>query len=358
MNIQKNVALNKLTTFGTGGLAKYFVDVVTEDDLVDSFDFAIENGLEIFVFGSGSNIVCSDKGFDGLIIKMSIKGIDFVDTNKENQVLVRAAAGEVWDDVVAFAVQNGFWGIENLSSIPGTAGAFAIQNVGAYGQEASQVVYSVRVFDRQSRDIFTLEASKCQFGYRSSIFNSTEKGRYVILETTLCLHKNPNPVIEYPDIIAYFADRDIVEPSLSEIREAVITIRENKFTNDFTGKAGSFFKNLYLSSEEYHRMKDILSKKKPEYVEELEMIKNKFASVDDKIKIPTAWIIDKVLNLKGTKIGGAQISDTQALAIINPEQKATSADVQKLINFVIDSVYEYTGQRLEVEPVLFGFDKD
>ena len=358
MKIEQNIKLNNLTTFGTGGEARYFVIAETEDDLVEALEFASKKDLEVFILGGGSNTVVADSDFDGLVIKISLKGMDFVNSNIENQVLVRAAAGEVWDDVVAFAVQNGFWGIENLSSIPGTAGAFVVQNVEAYGQGAYQVIYSVRVLDRHNNEMFTLDAEKCQFKYRSSIFNSVEKGRYVILEITLRLHKDPKPMIEYPDVISYFADRNITEPSLSEIRDAIVTIRGNKFTNDFTGKAGSFFKNLYLSSEEYDKMKDILSQKKPDCVEDLEIIKNKFVSVDDKIKVPTAWIIDKVLNLKGKKVGGAQISDTQALAILNPEQKATSEDVQKLINFVIDSVYEYTGQRLEVEPVLLGFDRE
>jgi len=355
MNIQENVKLNALTTFGTGGLAKYFVDVATEDDLVDSFDFAIENGLEVFVLGSGSNIVFSDKGFDGLIIKMSIKGIDFVNSNKENQVLVRAAAGEVWDDVVGFAVKNGFWGIENLSSIPGTAGAFAVQNVGAYGQEAAQVVYSVRVFDRQSKDIFTLEASRCQFSYRSSIFNSTEKGRYIILETTLCLHANPQPMIEYPDLIAFFAEKNISNPSLSDIRNAVVEIRLNKFPDwHVVGTAGSFFKNLYLTNTEYSQMYEKIKEKCPEVLEDLDNLKNKFQS-DSGIKIPTAFLIDKICKLKGTSVGGACISETQALAILNPEKKAISDDVKSLIDLVRSCVYDYTGQMLEVEPDLVGF---
>lgn len=356
MNLQENIKLADLTTFGTGGEARYFMIATTEDDLVEALKFANERDLAVFILGEGSNTVFADSDFDGLVIQMSLKGIDFVDAN-QNMVLVRAAAGEVWDDVVAFAVENGFWGIENLSAIPGSAGAFAVQNVEAYGQGAYQVVYSVRVFDRQSNKMFTLDAEKCQFKYRYSIFNSSEKGRYIILETTLRLYRDTRPIIEYPDVIAYFAEKNSTKPTLVEIREAIVTIRANKFTKSFEGKAGSFFKNLYLSPEEYQKMKGIFSEKKPDFVEELEIIKNKFVSIDDKIKIPTAWIIDKVLNLKGTRIGGAQISETQALAIINPEMRATSEDVRQLIDFVIDSVYECTGQKLEVEPELVGFDK-
>ena len=355
MNTQENIQLNSLTTFGTGGSARYFVVIENEGELEEAFAFAAEKSLEVFILGGGSNIVLADNDFDGLVLKISLKGINIIDSNQGDVVLVKVAAGEVWDDVVDFAVDNGLWGIENLSAIPGSAGAFAVQNVGAYGQEASQVVDSVRVFDRNDNKIKTLTADECQFQYRSSIFNSSQKNRYIILETALLLSKNPQPKIEYPDVITYFEKQNISNPKLLDIRKAIVEIRNSKFPNlESVGAAGSFFKNLYLTEDEYHRMYDKIKLNNPEVLTELENLKNKFQN-GNSIKIPTAFLIDQVCGLKGTQIGGAMISNTQALAILNPEKEATSEDVMALIDLVKKCVHDNTGQSLSVEPDLVGF---
>lgn len=353
LNIQENISLQKITSFGTGGVGRWYVEVTTIDEIREAVSWARAKQVSFFILGSGSNIIASDAGYDGLIIAVRTRGLDFVPTGDE--VLLTAAAGEVWDEVVAGAVAQGAWGIENLSLIPGRAGAFVVQNVGAYGQEASQVVESVEAFDTERMEVVTLSAAECGFAYRQSIFNSSAKGRFIILSITLRLSQTPNPRIDYPDVIAYFAEQKIDSPTILQIRQAIITIRTNKFPDwQIVGTAGSFFKNLYLTPEQYNYLHARISEIFPERLEDLEAIAAKFPSTDG-IKIPTAFLIDKVLNLKGTRIGGAVISEKQALAILNPEKKATSDEVMQLVTLVQDRVEDLTGIRLELEPECIGF---
>ncbi|MGB0756889.1 MAG: UDP-N-acetylmuramate dehydrogenase [Patescibacteria group bacterium] len=352
MTIQENIDLAPLTTFGTGGKARFFVNTKSSDDLLGALKFAKEKNIPQFVMGGGSNVVVADKGFNGLVIHITNTGISHIDDGDD--ALVTMAAGEVWDDVVAYAVKHGLWGIENLSHIPGNAGAFVVQNVGAYGQEASQVTESVKVFDTQDMTDKVLTKEQCGFSYRRSIFNSTEKGRYIVLATTLRLHTTPTPMLDYPDIQKYFAEQDN-DPSIADIRQAIITIRDGKFPDwQNAGTAGSFFKNLYVSDQEYTTIKSYVEQHTPELLEALEGIKSKFYS-EDGIKIPTAFIIDKVCGLKGRKVGGAVVSESQALAILNPNKTATSDDVVGLIEAVRSCVKEVTGKDIEVEPELLGF---
>ncbi len=360
MRIQENVSMAPLTTFGVGGPAKYFITIENADEVKETFAYSreLENNADVFVFGGGSNIVVSNRGFDGVVLNMDNKGIDVVKETGDD-VFIEVASGEVWDDVVGFAVEHSFWGIENMSYVPGRMGAFAVQNVGAYGQEASEVVESVFVYDREKEETKVLSKNECKFEYRKSIFNSSEKGKYIILKTTLKLSKTPNPNIDYVDVKNYFEKHNITNPTIRQIRDAIIDIRKRKFADpDKIGTAGSFFKNLYISQDEYAVMrKRVLKTHGREKADMLEEIKNKFPS-DGNIKIPTAFIIDKICELKGARIGGAMVSETQALAIINPEKKATSDDVMRLIQLVRKKVYESTTIQLDVEPELVGFAKE
>lgn len=349
MEIQENIKLGDLTTFGTGGLARYFVTVGSEDELKQALEFAEEKKIDSFILAGGSNTIFSDNDYDGIVIKINFKGIQL-----DGEILT-AASGESWDQVVQFAVDHNLWGIENLSAIPGLTGAAAVQNIGAYGQEVSDVIDTVEVYDKKTHEIKMLSNQDCNFGYRSSIFNTTAKGAYIILKISFKLSADGQARADYPDVVKYFSEHTITGPTMKQMREAITEIRASKFTKDPNGKAGSFFKNLYLTSAEYEKMHAIMAEKKPEKLSELEAIKDKFPTGDSKIKIPAAWIIDKVLNLKGKRIGTAMISETQALAILNPDRQAKSEDVKKLIDFVIDSVYEVSGQRLDLEPELVGF---
>lgn len=267
------------------------------------------------------------------------------------------AAGEVWDDIVAYTVEQGWWGIENLSAIPGNCGAVAIQNVGAYGQEAADVIEAVTVLDRKDGEVKTLTAQDCQFAYRQSIFNSTAKDRYIIWETHLRLSKNGRAHTAYPDVRNYLLEREIDNPSPGKMREAISTIRARKFADPAKiGTAGSFFKNIYISEGQFADLLKKLTDIYPSAVmHKLQDVRQRFSTAAG-IKIPTAFLIDQVCGLKGYRIGGAQVSPTQALAIINPEKRATGKDVLRLIEHVQERVLEKTGLSIELEPALIGFD--
>lgn len=355
MAIQQNVPLAPLTAFGLGGPAAYFVSIEKESDITEALQFSRDNNLDIFVFGGGSNMVVSDRGFNGMVLSIDNKGIDIINET-DDHAYIKVGSGEIWDNVVAFAVERNWWGIETMSYIPGKTGAFSVQNVGAYGSEASEVVERVTVFDREDQTLKELSNADCEFTYRNSLFKTNAKGRYIILETVLKLSKKPQPNTEYVDVKNYFADHNITDPTIQQIREAIISIRQKKFADPAkVGTAGSFFLNLYISQDEYAAMhKKVMEVYGEEKAGLLEEIKNKFP-VDAGIKIPTAFIIDRICELKGTRVGGAIVSETQALAIINPEKNATSDDVLALIQKVRQAVYDATTIKLDVEPELVGF---
>jgi UDP-N-acetylmuramate dehydrogenase len=234
---EENVPLGPMTTFKVGGVARFFVRVQNVEELSEALMFAKVRNLPVFVLGGGSNIVISDKGFDGLVITLGMVGNEVV-YETDDEVLVRVGSGEAWDDVVWFASMKKFWGIENLSHIPGNVGAFVVQNVGAYGQEASQVVDIVEVYDRQTGEVSAISNSECKFDYRSSIFNRDHKGRYVVLSLTLKLSKKPKPNLSYLDL-SEFMKKFALEETLENIRHAVITIRDEKFPYPVGAKGGN-----------------------------------------------------------------------------------------------------------------------
>lgn len=358
MNIQKQVSLAPYTTFCIGGKAAFFVEVSSYQDLIEALAFAHNNSLPFFVLGSGSNVLISDQGFTGLIVKLNIKGFVILsESNKE--VLIEVGAGNDWDALVAKTVENDWWGIENLSSIPGTVGASPVQNINAYGQHVGDCVDSVKVFDTKTNKIIDLTNDQCQFTYRKSIFNSKEKGRYIVIAVVYRLSKQGVPSIQYPDLIKYFADLGIDKPTQQQTRNAIIEIRARKFP-DLTmhGTAGSFFKNLLVSPNEYQEiLAKVTSKFGDERARELDNIRIQF-SVGEEYKIPTGFVVDKLLNLKGMKIGNALLSQQQAITVVNENKKALAVDVMSLFKSVREKVYESTGVVLENEPEFLGFLDD
>ncbi|MBI5530906.1 MAG: UDP-N-acetylmuramate dehydrogenase [Candidatus Doudnabacteria bacterium] len=352
MQIQENVILAPYTTFKIGGPARYFCIVKDQFDALEAYEFAKEKKLKTFVLGGGSNLLISDEGFDGLVIKVVNKGIEVLKED-ESRVLLRVASGEVWDEVVRFAVTNNWWGIENLSHIPGSSGAIAVQNVGAYGQEASRVIESVTVFNKDTHQIISINNQDCKFAYRKSIFNSEEKGKYIIFNIDFNLSKIPAPVLSYRDLSQKFTNSI---PSLSEIRSAVIEIRNKKFpfpVEAKNGNAGSFFKNPILEGRSYQELKNKLANSfGASAVEALEKKKFEEGNV---IKVPAAYLID-ICGLKELKNGGAAINKNQPLVIINHSGKATAKDVLGLAEKVKEEVYSKTGISLFFEPELIGFN--
>jgi UDP-N-acetylmuramate dehydrogenase len=351
MEIQENVLLAPYTTFKIGGQARYFCIVKDQFDALEAYEFAQKHKLDVFILGGGSNLLVSDQGFNGLVIKVVNKGIEIL-SEEENKVLLKVASGEVWDEAVAFAVNNNWWGMENLSHIPGSTGAIAVQNVGAYGQEASKIITEVSVFDTQTHQIISISNADCGFAYRQSIFNTTQKGRYIIFHIVFSLSKIPRPILSYRDLQSKFAG---ASPSLEEIRQAVIEIRDKKFpfpTEAKKGNAGSFFKNLILTAEEFLVLKSRIEKESGN--ETAEKLESKKFVEGDKTKVPTAFLLD-LCGLKDLSEGGAAVNYNQPLVVINKNGQATSADVINLAKKVKQTVKEKLGINIHIEPELIGF---
>lgn len=357
LKIQENYPLKDLTTMQVGGPAKFYVAVSDVEELKEALDFARSNKLEMFVLSGGSNVVAADSGFNGLVININILGFEKIKEEGGN-VWLRVGAGEVWDKVVERVVDHGWWGIENLSWIPGKMGACVVQNSGAYGQELGDVVDRVTIVEVESMEIKELEKSECGFGYRQSIFSGSDRGKYIISSVILKLSKHGQGNINYPDVHEYFKEKGIEGPGLKEIRDAVIYIRDNKLPNmERVGSAGSFFKNLVLSQEEFNTLSNNLEKNfGEERVGKVMELKDKF-KIEGGIKIPTAWLID-ICGLKGTQVGFVKVYEKQPLVLITELGKAKASEVMGLFSQVRRVVYEKTGMTIEPEPSLVGFSSD
>ncbi len=355
MNIREAEPLKQYTTFKIGGPARYFVRAGSVEEFEVAPDLASKTSLPLFVLGGGSNILVSDRGYDGIVVHPECRGIELASEDAE-AVILKVNAAEVWDDVVRFAVERGWWGIENLSHIPGQAGAALVQNIGAYGQQASDVVQSAQVLDIATGANRTLITAECGFGYRRSIFNTTGRGTLIIQALTLRLSKEGTPQLDYPDVRSYFEARGVLKPSHGEIRQAIISIRDGKFPfprEERGGNAGSFFKNLSLSKDEYNALhKKVRANFSSPESERLEELRNRFPS-GSQIRIPTAFLIS-ICGLKGYKIGGAKVNESQPLVLLN-QGGATALDVTQLARYIRRTVWERTCMKIEIEPELIGF---
>ncbi len=347
--IKENVELKNLTTLKIGGLARFFVSAETEEEVVEAIGFAEENTLEIFILGGGSNVLIADEGFDGLVLQVNLRGIEF-ENETDGIVKVSARAGEDWDEFVGICVEKNLAGIECLSGIPGLIGGTPIQNVGAYGQEVSETISTVRVFDRRSKELLVLKKSDCKFKYRSSIFNTTEKNRFIVLAVDYILRKNGEPKIVYKDLIDLFERKT---PDLHETRVAVCRIRAEKAmlvrqVGLDSQSAGSFFKNPVIGRTKFAEV--------VETAENLGIENIPGFAVDSKnIKIPAAWLIEKAGFHKGFVKGNAGLSTKHALALTN-RGNATAKDIIELKNEIQKKVKEIFGIELTPEPVFVGFE--
>ncbi|HOZ36720.1 MAG TPA: UDP-N-acetylmuramate dehydrogenase [bacterium] len=355
LNLQENVPLKNYTTFHLGGPARYFIIVENVEDLRGAVSWVKEKSLPIFILGGGSNLVVSDAGFPGLVIQVKIFGLETVHDDNE-KILFKAGAGVKLDDAINYAVSHHWWGLENLSSIYGTVGGAIVQNAGAYGAEISASVNRIAVYDREVDEIKEFFRDDCRFGYRSSLFQKNE--RYLILNAIFEVKQTGLANINYPDLAKYFGDRNIIAPELSDVRTAIISIRQAKLPEpEILGSAGSFFKNLLLTSEEYEQLKaKVTAHFPPDVVAKLEEIKNKFP-IADAIKIPTAWLLD-VCGLKGERVGSAVVYERQPLILTNENNSATAADLMNLVKKIRQTVFSKTGVKLELEPELVGFSQE
>lgn len=339
MKITENQSLKEFTTFKIGGSAKFFCVVENEDDLLEAIGFSKKNKIPFFILGGGSNILVSDKGFNGLVIKIEIKGKEYKE--EDNLVKIKVGAGEDWDNFVSETIEKGLYGLENLSFIPGTVGASPVQNIGAYGAEVKDTIESVNVIDIEKDQFLTFTNKECNFSYRDSIFKK-QKSRYVVVSVVFSLNKKGKSNLEYKDVKEYFSRRNISNPTLVQIRNAIINIRTEKLPNlQEYGTAGSFFKNVIISQS---KAKELINKY-PEII---------IHSINDKkVKIPLAWILDNICGFKGKRNGNVGVYKNQALVLVN-YGNATSEEVTNLAQEMVDTVYEKTGIEIfpEVEYVI------
>ena len=342
--LQENVNLAPLTTLKIGGRARFFVSAATETEVIEAVDFARENDLALFILGGGSNILIADEGFEGLVVQIALKGIS-ISAGKDETVLVTARAGEDWDEFVKFCIEKNLAGVECLSGIPGFVGGTPVQNVGAYGQEVAETIFSVRVFDRKSNEILELNNTDCHFTYRTSIFNTTEKNRFVVLAVTYKLEKEGAPKIVYKDLRECFGD---LKATLKETREAVLQIRRAKSMvidadDANTKSAGSFFKNPIVTKEKFAAMCQKYGGEIPHYPVD-----------DERVKIPAAWLIEQSGFPKNFRFGNVGISSKHTLAIINLGN-ANATDILRFKNEIESKVKEKFAVELTQEPVFVGF---
>ena len=338
MKIEENKGLASFTTFKIGGAARYFVEVSNARELKEALMFAQEQNLRFFVLGGGSNIVMSDGGFEGLVIKNEIKGIDSEEHDMTVDLIV--GAGENWDELVEYSVKEGLYGIENLSGIPGSVGASPIQNIGAYGSEVKDTILWVDTIDSKTLEEKRFTNAECEFGYRDSFFKTPEGKQYVITHVCFFLKKEGEINTAYKDVARYMEEKEIEVPTLEQMRGAVLEIRSRKFPDlKTTGTAGSFFKNPIVPNEKYE-----------------ELLKNYpdmpgYPIGKSRTKLSCAWILDHILNLKGCYEGPVGFYERQPLVVVN-KGGATAEEIKKLTDDAVLQTKEKLGIDLEREVTL------
>ena len=348
MLIQENVPLAPLTTLQVGGPARYFVQAHTIAEVTDSVSLARSRKLALFVLGGGSNLVISDAGWPGLVLQVAIPGIE--ERHQGNKSLFEVGAGAEWDKFVAHAVARDCAGIECLSGIPGSVGGTPVQNVGAYGQEVAETIESVLALDLKDGQVRELCNEACSFQYRTSIFNTSERGRYVILRVTYALTPGGEPTISYADLKNHFAGWS-TQPSLVDTRAAVREIRASKAMLITPGdedcrSAGSFFKNPVLSDKQYNELNRRAAAKNLQIPS--------YPALQAQRKISAAWLVEHSGFSKGYRNGRVGLSRKHALAIVN-RGNADAAEIVALKQEIQRRVEDIWGVRLESEPVFVGF---
>ena len=331
MKISENVPLSTLTTMRLGGPARFVIEVENNADVEYAYNFAKSHALPTFVLGGGANTLAHDEGWNGIIIKNAMQGI----TKGDEEGVITAMGGTEWDAVVEFACKNELTGIEALSKIPGLAGATPVQNIGAYGQDISQTFVSAEVYDSTTGEFKTMNKDDFHFSYRKSVMNTTEKNRYFVISITLKLKPGRMERPFYNSIEKYILDHDETVFTPINIRKIVSAIRAEKLPDPKSiASAGSFFKNIYITEEEAFA---VTQRGIPIH------------RGSDGIKINSGWLIEQA-GLAGQLYNGIRISDKAALVLIN-ESATSFNDLAATRDFVITTVFNKFGYRLEQEPV-------
>ncbi|MGD0521409.1 MAG: UDP-N-acetylmuramate dehydrogenase [Terracidiphilus sp.] len=412
MLLEENKPLAPFTTFGIGGPARWFVEAASEDEVVAATAWARERGTRLFVLGGGSNLLVSDAGFDGLVLRVGLRGIVVAPVEDQDDCSSRipaehtsgakaqaqsaafaarlkphsidedlsmgtpvkscpdtkqgfsaackaltyqVAAGEDWEHCVQQTIEDGCAGLECLAGIPGTVGGTPVQNVGAYGQEVASVIERVRAFDLRQEAFVEFTAAECGFSYRRSRFNSVDRGRYIVTRVDYRLTPGGAPTLRYAEL-----ERAVLESrpeggeaSLAEVAAVVRRVRRSKGMLLVDGdpdcrSAGSFFKNPVVSEEQVRRIAECSEKEPPRFPAE------EGAGNIGLVKVPAAWLIEQAGFKKGYALGAAGISSRHTLALVN-RGGASAAEILALADRITDAVEARFGIRLEMEPVMVGF---
>lgn len=337
MQVYTNIPLKNYLTMKIGGNARFMTEVHTSQELAEVYQNAKKQNLPVFILGGGSNVIATEKGFDGLVIRIKIMGFEVI-TENDSYSIIKIGAGEDWDSVVEKTIQMNLSGIEAMSAIPGTAGAAPVQNTGAYGQEIADTLQSLEAYDSQTNSFVTLTNEECGFSYRNSIFRDKEYGRYVITSITLRLSKSlPQPPF-YDSLQKYLDEHNIKIYTQEIIRNAVMEIRKEKLPNPkVMPSAGSFFKNGIVEKWQLESLKDI-NPNIPTY-----------DMGDGTYKVPSGWLIEQT-GLKGQLLHGMRVYDKNALVLVNESAKSYD-DLALARNEIIGKVRDTFHIQIEQEPL-------
>lgn len=325
LTIRENVSLQPFNTFGLAANADFFTEVRNLDDLKEVINHPDYQDIPRLFLGGGSNILLTGD-FKGIVIRIDLKGIDIISEN-EHEVIIKAGAGEVWHDLVMYCVERNFGGIENLSLIPGTVGAAPMQNIGAYGVEIKDVFVELEALNLQTLEKERFNVKECNFGYRESVFKHEARDKYVILNVSFRLSKNPVFHTGYGAIKDTLAEMGITVMSIKAISEAVIHIRQSKLPDPKQiGNSGSFFKNPEIPLAQYQQLKNIYPDM-PSY------------PIDETtVKVPAGWLIEHA-GWKGKRFGQIGVHEKQALVLVNYGDGDGNA-IKKLAHDIQYSVQE------------------
>lgn len=352
LDILENIRLADFTTLKLGGTARYFITCTTVPQIFSTLEYTRRNGIRVHVLGGGSNTIFRDEGFDGLVLKVALRGIHRVHTH--NEVNLTVAAGVEWDEFVAFCIHNNLAGVECLSGIPGLVGATPIQNVGAYGQEVAETIIDVKAIERATLSEIHFSNNECRFTYRRSRFNADDIDKFLITEVTFRLKVGGEPQIRYPELKKYIAsniDFDRLESArkrLDAVRASVLALRRTKSmvidANDANSRSvGSFFKNPVLTKSEFDAFATRCR------AAGIGGSIPTFAS-GEQVKVPAAWLVENAGFPKGFRQHGVGVSTNHSLALVNID--GTTRELLALAEKIQATVFAKFGLKLEREPVV------
>ncbi|GHU07029.1 UDP-N-acetylenolpyruvoylglucosamine reductase [Alphaproteobacteria bacterium] len=336
MNIRENVAISGLSTMRLGGVAKYVVEITTSDEVAEAYQFAVDHGLPVFVLGAGSNTIGRDEGYDGVILQNCLTGIEVL-SETDDEIILRAGSGEVLDDLCDFASKRGFTGIEAISGIPGTVGGAVYQNSGAYGQDLSQVLTEISVYDGHERRFITLSRDDLGLSYRDSFLKKAEPNRYFVVSVTIKLRCGEIEGDLYESLQDYLDQHDIEDRAPYEIRRAVIDIRSHKLPDPaVTPSAGSFFHNVIVTDDQAAQLR-------AQYPDV------PIFNLNGQNEVSSGWLIEQA-GLKGRTLYGIRVSDKAALILTNESAKSY-ADLAAARDEICVAVKQKFGLDLIQEPI-------